>query len=68
MKAWKMKRSVLHSRVAVEEMGRNVLCVCLSILPVQRGTRIIPPHRSIYRCMNLHINASSNCDKYLDAL
>lgn len=63
-----MKIRVLHSRVEVEEMGRNLLCVCLSILPVRSGTRTIPPHRSVYRCMNLHINASSNRVKYLDAL
>lgn len=57
--------------VVVEEIERNLCCVCLTILPVQRfpATRTIPPNKSVYRCMNLQLTkASSNSVNYLDAL
>lgn len=66
-----MKIRVLHSGVVVEEMERNLFCVCLSILPVPSfpGTRIILPDESLYRCVNLQLSkASSNSVNYLDAL
>lgn len=66
-----MKIRILNSGVVVEEMERNLFCICLTIRPVQSfsGTRTIPPDNNVYRCMNLQLSkASSNSVNYLDAL